>query len=1598
MNTHPSSARRLALAVVLPTAFFVIALFVRGATVSAGSLTFSGTVLTPGGGAYADGGWANLGNASGGWGSGIDGSGRFEISGFEPGTYSLDISLPASSSFANPAQQSVTVTTNVTNFTVRVANPVLTGTLAIPDGTPTSGCVNVRNASYTVNRGSCPGSDGKFKIGALDAGGYIVEISPPDPSPYVGTETAVTVTNPGSTLDLGILKLENPFIVGTVALPDGSAVPWSSDWNQRIHLSVDFWNSDNTINKHSGYDADSKFKFGRVPAGTYTLHVNVWDTELYTGSVNVSVTVPAGGLDLTASPVRLSTPQLSGTLFRPDGTTPVQNAWLTLHNDDWTQNQGSNTDVFGKYRIGGLPAGTYILEVNPPSDLNDVVRPDPVSVTVGLSNTTRNITLSVAKKFVSGTVRRTDGSAVVCAQVNANLRGGNGWANARTKSDGTFSLTLQPGSWNVRVERDYGFDCPDPDWIFLNPEAVIEFSADATEQRETVNFTVQKATAVIAGKVRRKDGTPVTQGNVNASSQTQDGRNRWSNAQIKADGSYKLLLTAGTYDLNVWTNDSRLFAKNQKVAVAENQAVTANFTMSEKLAHITGTVTTKAGVPLGNIQINGNLDCGPQGCSAWGNTTTDSSGAFDFAATTGRWNLNFDSGRGANYVYDGPPVDVYVPSETATVSGVNFALTYADVVVKGKIVDENGKPFADFPGWAYVRPATVVAGVGQREYGGPVNQGTFNFRVPSTLFRQAELGVHVPPNSAYSPAAGQTVTLVADATIELNITVRKNDAAIVGRILDTSGLPLKSCSFRGEVFANAQSGQWHGTQINPDCTYEISLLAGTYDLGYHIEESAGFLNRPPANSRVTVTSGTRLERNLTVLAGDAQANVLVLNPDGTPARRVWVWADNHEEIDRQVRGAQSGGGEGFRGPGGTTSPEDLLKYCKDPKNEKECRDFKLPPGAKGPGGCTNALQCTQYCQSHAKECKDAFEGKTATATKVSNSVRRRQARVAGLRLVRVKGESTVGTPDDPFRNQIGSGGETNDLGVARLSLLSGHEYTVNAGLPPESAFMPPKSASVNLLKTKSADLTLALRTSDGRMTGFVTWNGVAVTTGFVSCWSEDGNSSGSPVIGGGYALNYTFDSTYHCEANAFDGVRFLRSDEQVITIGRSAKTRKNFTLGVAGFEIPPPVSESFDAASPHVMTLADGTTLNIPANTLASSGTVTVTADPTINIQSQSTAKPLGYGYAFEARDSDNKPISTFAGNVTVSFKYTDAQLTEAGIDEGSLVPSYWDATSRTWKKPPNITQDTENNTITVTTNHFSAFAVVSTSGKGRNRALTSVTTRKKSGRTQVVVGTGTSKRTFTPFPNYRGAVAVGTTNVGGKLGQVIAAVQSGASSDATTLKLYNLKGKLLRKELPGGSGYRAGVRLLVEDLTRDNRDDLIAVPNLGTAVTVHEVTKRRQYRIPTGGGNARVTAAALDLLDRGDKQLATRASGVLRTWKFSGSKFDRLAYDTVRRLAVRGDAIERVRLTPSVSSVTPTTLTAGKGTAALTVYGANLGDGSRVLVGGTAAKSVKARGERTLTVTVDRSKLKRNKRYDLTVVNSDGVQLTLPGRIRTKK
>lgn len=1576
-----------------------LAILLVSTKANADSLTFSGTVVTPSGVPYTGQVPIGLNSTTGGGGYwvGTGSDGTFTIAAFPSGTYDLQINVPANETrYAAPAPQRVTITSNVSGFTLTLATPALKGVLATPDGTPTSGCISAHNSTWTVNRNSCPDSTGVFVLGALDAGTYIFETTPPQNSSYVGTSQSVTITDSSATLDLGTVRLGTPFIIGKVALPDGSALVWSDDNSQRLHLSVDLNNSDWTINKHSDYDANSTFKFGQVPAGVYNLHVNIWDTEVYTGSANVSMTVPAEGLDMTSSPVRITTPQLSGIVYDADGTTPLSNVWVNVHTEDWSVNQGGNTDSTGKYRIGGsIAAGTYQLDVNPPQDRPDLARPDTMSIAITASLTTKNITLSKASKFITGTVKTKGGKGVSCANINANKLGGGGWANTQTASDGSYTLTVAAGSWSLNVSPSSGWNCLQPDWIYMDSSPVVDFDSSATSQTETLNFTVTKATAKITGTVKTKSGSLVTSGSVNANMQSKDGRNLWQNGQIGADGTYKINVIAGAYDLNVWTQNNQLFAKNQKVSVDDGKTATVNFTMGEKLAHIKGSVTDASGNPLQNVQINGNLDCGPNGCSAWSNTTTDASGNFDLAATAGRWNLNVDTSRGSlPYVYGGQPMDVYVSSETATVTGVVFALTYADVTVTGNVVGPDGKKFADFPGWAYVRPLTVSEN-GWREYGGPINGGKFSFRVPSKLFSQAELGIHMGPNSAYT-ATPATITLIADATIQQDVTVQQNNAAVYGRFQNSAGLPLGKCDFSGEVFANTENGEWHGTTINPDCTYEMSLLAGTYRMGYHVTESSGVLNSPPRDDKVEIQANTRVEKNLKVLVGDAQVRVLILKPDGTPADRVWLWADNHEEVDnmrRQMDNQQQG--DNFKGPGGTTSPEELFKYCAKSENEKECADFKLPPGSEGPGGCKDALACTKTCKQPKNKsmCDKAVKGTgkivTSSTVKLSASVLRRKAAIASLKPVHATADS--GKSNDPFDNMMINSGTESVNGVATLWLISGHEYTIGGGLPPESNFMPPKFERVNLKSTKEASVTLQLGKPDGKMSGVALYNGTAIRNGWVNGWCENGTNTGSPIVNGTYQLNYAFNSVCHFNAGSNDGSTFLHSEDTIVTIGTQKSMKVNFNLGKASFDIPPSITDTWDATTPKVLTLGDGTTVNIPSNTIASSGDITVSANPTINVQSQTTAIPVGYGYNFTATGANGQEISTFNGNITACFHYSDGQLSEFGLTEATLVPSYWDTGSKTWKKPSNVTQDTDNNTVCTTTNHFTSFAVVGTGG-GKGGQLTQVRTSSKKGVPTVVIGTGKSAKTITPFPGYKGGLSVSTGTASAKAGQIILAVQTSGTTTPTTLKVYTVKGKLSQSTQPWGSGYRGGAQAQLDDVTGDGYADGIIAPNDGSTALVTDYEKKRTFTV-NAGGKGRVIAQGIDLQRTGSKQLAVAVNNKVKTLKYNSSKkvFAEFGFDG-RKIAVHNDSIERVVLQPAISTMTPDTVKVGtKGSVVVTIIGQNFGSGSKVFLDWNIVPTkVRAEGETKLTATFKKSVLgTKSKRYRLTVVNPDGVQTT---------
>ena len=110
----------------------------------------------------------------------------------------------------------------------------------------------------------------------------------------------------------------------------------------------------------------------------------------------------------------------------------------------------------------------------------------------------------------------------------------------------------------------------------------------------------------------------------------------------------------------------------------------------------------------------------------------------------------------------------------------------------------------------------------------------------------------------------------------------------------------------------------------------------------------------------------------------------------------------------------------------------------------------------------------------------------------------------------------------------------------------------------------------------------------------------------------------------------------------------------------------------------------------------------MPAASIATSGTVTVSITPTVDVKPDSKEKPLGITYDFSARDADGVAISSLAGNVTITMPYDEDLIESAGYSEESITPKYFNTTTGTWENYNTVMRNTEDNILIIITDHFS--------------------------------------------------------------------------------------------------------------------------------------------------------------------------------------------------------------------------------------------------------------------------------------------------------
>lgn len=299
---------------------------------------------------------------------------------------------------------------------------------------------------------------------------------------------------------------------------------------------------------------------------------------------------------------------------------------------------------------------------------------------------------------------------------------------------------------------------------------------------------------------------------------------------------------------------------------------------------------------------------------------------------------------------------------------------------------------------------------------------------------------------------------------------------------------------------------------------------------------------------------------------------------------------------------------------------------------------------------------------------------------------------------------------------IDSGAEVSH-GEFTMALVAGHTYRCNVGAPPEfidQGWLSPEDQTleVNAEGTDVPNLTFEFAQADSKIKGTVTWpaqvSAEAKSSQHAWCWAwgEDGGHSYTETKSDGtFSIPVQSGGVWHYGCDSQDGETWLTTGDQEVDIPEATTISVSLDLkSFSAWKVYSPVSQTFDATESVVISLEDGTTVTIPANAIASSGQITVTATPESNIV-YTGDQMLGIPWNFEAF-VDGELVETFNADVTINIPYTNKTLNEFGVDEDSLVPKYYDETTGSWVTTDGVTQNKKTNTLTITTNHFTQYGV----------------------------------------------------------------------------------------------------------------------------------------------------------------------------------------------------------------------------------------------------------------------------------------------------
>ena len=841
---------------------------------------------------------------------------------------------------------------------------------------------------------------------------------------------------------------------------------------------------------------------------------------------------------------------------------------------------------------------------------------------------------------------------------------------------------------------------------YLNPNQVtLTLGTDKDKYFETTPLRMTQATKTITGTVLYSNNdVGVSSATVSTFKMNGSG---YFQTSTDSEGRYTLLVGGGDWGVMPQSQGNGDWAygsgpTNLKfINDNSTESKTVNFEVDRASSTIRCRILKPDGTPVSDQDGYGVGAFSMQGSG--GNGQSAGAGVYNIKVPAGSYNINIMAPPTSTY---GAPTmdpvtvkedetknigDITLVAKDATITG---SLKVAGVGISGISVNANKR---NGNGWASANTdasgnfsIAVIAG---------------DWMIMPMLNADSNYAMVDPP---------QDVSVASGASAVVNLTLQSASATINGSLVDGDGNPA---SVYGYAFAEQQGGGMFGPggmggSIERG-NFSFKVPAGSYTINAGLAPGSPYTQGDGEN--VTITDGATENVTLVVKTNDSVISGSILDEVGEAITGTNLFVFANSGVNGRNAFQQGTVNDDGTYTISVSSGDWILGYFIDPSSGY----MSSPPNPDDKFTITSGQTVTKNITLRA-----ANSTITGTVLKADGVTPETGAFIS----VDQRGGGAESSEGKGFFN----GAQTNQSGVYTVKISSG-SYKVRVNIQPGTGYISPPEETVVVAANETSTKNFTLRESNATITGKVTLSGIE-TMAFVYAWADDGGFAQSMSgFNGNYSLDVSSGTTWHVGGGYETGTNAYRSEETAVTPANGSSSTVNLALVKSDYDLPQSLTVQFDATKPKVIELTDGTELNIPANALATSGNVTLNVNPKTSLPSKKGDRPIWYGYEFSATDATSQTITSFNSDITISFPYTDAQLVKLGITADQLVPSYWDTTTGSWKQVSNVTIDTTNHMVVITTDHFTDYALtanytVTTSSSNTNNNTTSSSSNTTSG------------------------------------------------------------------------------------------------------------------------------------------------------------------------------------------------------------------------------------------------------------------------------